>query len=324
MTYRVAVIGAGMAGLACARVLRRAGCYVEVFEQERVIGGRIATARLGLTAFDHGAQYFTARSAKFKNYVDELTATGYATRWMPRTSGGGKGGGQMSPWYVGTPGMASIVRPLAESVRIQNGKRVHTAQRSDKGWNLWFDDETHAGPFEAVAVAVPAPEARLLLGRVEWMVDALSKVRMSPCWAVLVRLDDEVIPQQDVFSDMSEVIRWVSRNNAKPGRAARGEQIVIHASPAWSRETEDADPDVVAAELWAEVSHQLDLPPVRPAQMSAYLWRNGLVDTSLAETYMFSSEHMIGCAGDWCLGRLAEHAFDSGASLGRAMVSSLF
>ncbi len=38
MIKRVAVIGAGMAGLACARILRRAGCYVEVFEQDRFIG----------------------------------------------------------------------------------------------------------------------------------------------------------------------------------------------------------------------------------------------------------------------------------------------
>jgi predicted NAD/FAD-dependent oxidoreductase len=28
-------------------------------------------------------------------------------------------------------------------------------------------------------------------------------------------------------------------------------------------------------------------------------------------------------AGDWCYGRLAEHAFESGARLGRAIVESL-
>ncbi len=65
MTNKVAVIGAGMAGLACARILRRSGCYVEVFEQDRIIGGRMATTRLGLVPFDHGAQYVTARSDLF-------------------------------------------------------------------------------------------------------------------------------------------------------------------------------------------------------------------------------------------------------------------
>ena len=80
---------------------------------------------------------------------------------------------------------------------------------------------------------------------------------------------------------------------------------------------------MVADELWAEVSHALSLPPVRPAQISAQLWRNGLVDVSLGETFLFSTEHMVGVAGDWCLGRLAEHAFESGTRLGMAIVDAL-
>jgi renalase len=299
LTQRIAVIGAGLAGLSCARVLRRAGCYVEVFEQERTIGGRMGSTRLGGVAFDHGCQYVAAKGQRFRSFLEETTANGYAARWNAKATRGEEGGGQMQPWYVGTPGMPSIMRPLAESVRINSGRKVHTLQRNDKAWHLWFEDQTSAGPFAAVAVCVPAPEARLLLGPVPQLADALQKVRMSPCWALMVRIEDRVLPDQDVFSD-----------------------IVIHASPAWSRETEDAEPELVAEELWGEVSHVLSLPPMRPAQMVAHLWRNGLVETSLGETYLYSREDRIGLAGDWCLGRLAEHAFDSGALLGKAMVES--
>ena len=324
MTKRAAVIGAGMAGLSCARTLRRAGFFVEVFEQDRIIGGRMATTRVGADTFDHGAQYVTARTKEFKTYLDEVTGLGYAGRWSPRASlNGEQGGGQMQPWIVGTPGMASIVRPLAESVRIHTGRKVHTVERHDKGWHVWFEDESSVGPFHAVAVTVPAPQARLLLGRVDDISHAMARVRMTPCWALMVRLDEKTLPDQDVFSDMSEVIRWIARNNTKPGRAARGESLVIHASPMWSRETEDTDPEVVAEELWGEVSHVLGLPPVRPVRMTAHLWRHGLVDQSLGETYIFSTEQMIGVAGDWCLGRLAEHAFESGDRLGRAIINAL-
>jgi len=41
-----------------------------------------------------------------------------------------------------------------------------------------FDDETVLGPFAAVAVAVPAPQAQLLLGRVEEVSAPFSRVRM--------------------------------------------------------------------------------------------------------------------------------------------------
>ncbi len=304
--------------------MRRAGFFVEVFEQDRTIGGRLATTRLGTETFDHGAQYVTGRTSGFRSYLDEMIGLGYASRWTPRASlNGEQGAGQMQPWIVGTPGMSSIVRPMAESVRVHTGRKVHTLDRRDKGWHVWFDDETSIGPFHAVAVAVPASEARLLLGRIEELVQPLSRVRMSPCWSLVVRLDDKLLPDQDVYSDMSEVIRWIARNNTKPGRTSTGDSLVIHASPAWSRQTEDAEPEAVADELWSEVSHLLALPPVRPTRMTAHLWRHGLVDQSLGETYIYSSEHQAGVAGDWCLGRLAEHAFESGDRLARAIIGSL-
>ncbi len=322
MTKRVAVIGAGLAGLSTARVLRRSGCYVEVFEQDRIIGGRMATMRLGPSSFDTGAQYIAARTSTFQKYIDELVGSGYAAPWAPKGLNG-EATPTMQQWFVGTPGMSSILRPLAESVRIHTNRRVHTLKRNEKGWNLWFEDETSAGPFHAVVCAVPAREALLLLGRIDRLADPITRVRMSPCWAVMVRLDQHLLPDKEVYSDMSEVVRWVSLNNAKPGRTGRGDQVLIHASPAWSRETEDADPEAVAEDLWAEVSHALGLAPTRPAQMSAYLWKHGLVETSLGETFLFSSEDMVGVTGDWCLGRLAEHAFDSGARLGKVIMDAL-
>ncbi|HYD16094.1 MAG TPA: FAD-dependent oxidoreductase [Hyphomicrobium sp.] len=324
MTHKVAVVGAGLAGLSCSSYLRRAGCFVEVFEQERVIGGRVATARNGVVGFDAGAQYLTARSDKFRAYINELVSAGYAARWDPKTTSGETKGVQLHTWYVGTPGMSSIVRPLAESIRVHTGKKVHTLSQTDKGWMIWFEDQTSVGPFAAVAVAIPAPAARLLLGRVEGMVEALSRVRMQPTWAVMVRLAERTLPDQDVYSDMSEVLRWIARNSSKPGRTvAGGETVVIHASPNWSRETEDADPEAVAEELWAEVTRQLGLPATTPQQMTAHLWRYGLVDQSLGETFIYSTHYKIGTAGDWCLGRLAEHAYESGQGLGRAIVNSL-
>lgn len=311
-----------MAGLACARTLRRAGYYVELFEQDRIIGGRMATTRLGVTPFDHGAQYISARSPGFESFLAQLVTAGYAQRWHPRTNKDGQGV-QMHPWHVGTPGMSSIVRPLAEGVRIHTERRVHSLHRGEKGWHLWFEDESNTGPFAAVAIATPAPEAKLLVGRFDVLAEPLERVRMAPCWAVLARLDEQLLPAQDVYSDMSEVVRWIARNNAKPGRPQRGDHIVIHASPNWTRETADVEPEVVATEMWNEVSNLLELPPSRPTQLSAHLWRNGLIDQQLGESFLFSSEHMVGVAGDWCLGRMAEHAFESGVSLGRSMLLAL-
>jgi renalase len=323
VTKKTAIIGAGIAGLSCARALRRAGISVEVFEQERTIGGRIATTRLGSEMFDHGAQYVCARSPAFRDYLRETSERGYAGLWTPRTRPNGSPGDEAHPWLVGMPGMSSLVRPLAEHVRVTTGRRVHALERGPRGWHLWFDDETSAGPFEAVAAAVPPAQAHALFGRIEELIAPLSRARLAPCWALMVRIEQRILPDQDVFSGLSETIRWIARNNTKPGRNSDGEDLVIQAAPGWSRTAEDCDPEAVAEELWSEVSHALGLPPVRPSHMTAHLWRYGLVEQAVGEACLYSREHKAGIAGDWCSGHLAEHAFESGAALGRAIRDSL-
>src|SRR5579862_5395877 len=52
----VAIIGAGMAGLAAARALTAVGVSIVIYEQSRALGGRVATRRIGDCIVDHGAQ----------------------------------------------------------------------------------------------------------------------------------------------------------------------------------------------------------------------------------------------------------------------------
>ena len=76
-----------------------------------------------------------------------------------------------------------------------------------------------------------------------------------------------------------------------------GETVVIHASPGWSRDAEDTDAETVAQELWAEVSTLLGLPAVTPKLITAHLWRHGLVDQHLGESFIYSTQHKVGVNG---------------------------
>ncbi len=100
----VGIIGAGMAGLACATRLADAGFAVTAFDKGRGPGGRMATRRAeveGRTVrFDHGAQYFTARDPAFADQVTRWQADGIVARWPAAGDDA----------WVGTPGMNA---PLA-------------------------------------------------------------------------------------------------------------------------------------------------------------------------------------------------------------------
>lgn len=58
---KVAVIGAGLAGLSAAITLQDAGCEVEVFESSNRVGGRVATDIIDGYRLDRGFQLINAR-----------------------------------------------------------------------------------------------------------------------------------------------------------------------------------------------------------------------------------------------------------------------
>src|SRR6218665_1264090 len=67
-----AIVGAGMAGITCARTLAQAGHEVTGFEKYAEAGGRNAT-------IDTGAHFFTVRDPRFAQAVDMLP--GLCRRW---------------------------------------------------------------------------------------------------------------------------------------------------------------------------------------------------------------------------------------------------
>jgi predicted NAD/FAD-dependent oxidoreductase len=116
-TASVAVVGAGLAGLACARALHDAGVPVRLFESQRAPGGRLATRRFAAASFDHGAQYLTASDPGFRALLERAEAAGTAASWQPRWPQ--RDGGETL--WVGAPGMAALARHFAPGHRCRSG-----------------------------------------------------------------------------------------------------------------------------------------------------------------------------------------------------------
>ena len=116
-SQRVAVVGAGVSGLACAKYLGDHGMDVSVFDKARGTGGRATTHRSGHHAFDSGAQYFTVRDPRFVTQVDEWVLAGMAAPWrgdIVRLCAGQVATPNAMPSessrqrFVGVPGMSAI------------------------------------------------------------------------------------------------------------------------------------------------------------------------------------------------------------------------
>lgn len=316
-----AIIGAGMAGLAMADTLSRVGRSVVVFEKSRGLGGRIATRREAGFQFDHGAQYVTARGTDFAGFLREAERAGAASAWAPRINGEGEGLALRQPRHVGVPGMSGLVAPFAAVCEIRKSVRIVALQGGPGAWQLLDEAGATHGPFKALALAIPQPQAMALLGHWGTAFPELAIVQIAPCWAVMAAVDGALDSHSDILSAPDHGIAYAGREASKPGRPKAPEAWVIQASPDYSRVHLEADADTVAADLWAGFTH-VWAPDAKAVHLRAHRWRYALVERPLGQPYVWDAELGLGLAGDWCIAARVEAAFDSGRGLAEAILAT--
>lgn len=310
----VAVVGAGLAGIACALALRRAGVHCRVFESQRAPGGRLATRRFAAASFDHGAQYTAATDAHYRAVLEAARAAGSADTWRPVWS---EGENDQDLW-VGFPGMSALPRFLARELDVEYGARIVRVERDRRGWALLDDRGAAHADFSAVALALPAPIAAALAGSRTPLAREVKSVRMAPCWATLVAFDRPLAGVPDAGFPDDPMLAWFARNGSKPGRDAP-DAWVLHATADWSRVEFDQPAINVQRALLDRFSEHIGQVLPRALVCDGHRWRHARVESPLGEPYLLDAQAGVGFCGDWCLDARSEAAWLSGSALGTAL-----
>jgi len=308
---RIAIIGAGIAGLSAANRLREAGVDCTVFDKSRGLGGRMATRRVGLLQFDHGAQYFTARGERFLSRLARWQAKGCVAEWLP-----GK--------WVGTPGMTAPARLLAAGLRVIRECRVTGLVGGPGRWRLVSD----TGPasviaqetFDTVILAIPAPQIEPLAASAEIRFLELERVRYAPCLTLMLAFDKPTGLREPSFSPNHGPVAWIARNNSKPGRDDSPETVVVHATPAWSRTHLDAPTESTADGLLQGLRPQIG--DAEPVFRMVHRWLYARVEQTAGIPFLWDPIRRVGACGDWTGGPRVECAFDSGEALASAIIEA--
>ena len=321
---RVAVIGAGMAGLACAATLHAAGLHVEVFDKGRRAGGRLATRRADGMTFDHGASYADAHGPTFGAVLAGMGRVGDAAPWP--AAGPGR--------WAGMPGMSALARHMEGlgAGTIHTTRHAAFLHRGDAGWMLRHLDAAVArpglvvnaggdvaGPYDAVLLALPSPQAvPLLLALPHRFADAVARAGMAPCWTLML-----AFPEPNSAPDLPQpggALAWIARESSRPGRAAAPECWVAHAGPDWTHDHLEDDAGAVQDVLLRDFATATGIKAA-PAYAAVHRWRFARTDRPLGVPALWDSAGGLGVCGDWCLGARVEDAFTSGQALAGMVLS---
>jgi renalase len=341
---RVAVIGAGIAGLTCARTLAQAGCEVTLFEKSRGYGGRMACRQTPFGTHDHGAQYFTVRDERFARVLQlqaSLCApwTTQTVRVMDPLGRVAEATGPRSDTaWVPVPGMNALARawaePLARAGRVHLQARVLRIERDTlqgQRWQLQVESQegsgdgaegsarVHAG-FDRVMLAIPSPQAIDLLrasSLAPGLQQALAQVEVAPCWTLMLAFPQagstRLGPQWNAALSSHHRIAWLARESSKPGRAPV-ERWTVQASAAWSREHLQDDPQRVTSKLLKAFAEITGIR-AEPGHTQIQRWLYAKTQAPLGTSHLWDASLGLGLAGDWCLGHRVEDAFVSGLEL---------
>lgn len=305
----IGIVGAGFAGLSCARALVERGHAVALLDKGRRAGGRCATRRADGHAFDHGMQYALPEDPRFAAALLDAGAADWGGR------------------LVGVPGMSALPAALAAGLALEMGRRVFAARREHGRWVLEHDDAVapdappqadsrQSGPFDAVIITAPPTQTAALLGN-DPMGTVVAQARMAPCWALMAAFP----PGANAPMTMQPAqgpLGWIARDSAKPGRDASADRWVAHATSTWSHAHLEDSADAVVAALLPLLARAIGAKA--PALLvAAHRWRFALTEVPLGQPFLWDAARGLGVAGDWCLGARAEHAWASGRALADAI-----
>jgi renalase len=338
--YDLIVIGAGISGLTAATIAKKSGRKVCVIDKAPTAGGRMATRFKDETHWDHGAQYFTVKSAEFMSQIDDWQQQNLVAPW--RAAFAVWDGEQLSmsrprDRYIGTPSMKSPLEFMASHLDIFYKETVTQIEYTNELWRVSSAEKIwHTSQ---LLIAIPAAQSANLLRTaidaeknsekihtqvlrdLEQATQLATESNMEPCWALLLNLKNTLqLPFAAAFINHGN-LAWVAQNNSKLSRPA-GFDFVLHANPHWSKDYLEADRAWVEKTLFNEFNQLIKrwtgtTENIEVSSSYLHLWRYARaqpIERAADQSAFASVWPSIGLAlaGDWLGDARIEGAYLSG------------
>jgi len=344
----IGIVGAGLAGAGAADALGGTDHDVVLLEKSRGVGGRAATRRRDGCRYDHGANYVKEGDGRTVELIHDLGEEGLVDVDEPvwtfeRDGEIRESDRQEAHKYTWEAGITQFAKRLLArtDAEVRKSTRVESLRRADGAWTATDTDGRDHGPFDALLLTPPAPQAADLLAATEWPGDeagaladlrgAAEAVEFRTIRTVVLHYEFELdVPWYAVVNtDKEHEVGWLSREECKRGHVPEGETLLIaQMSPEWSTARYD-DPAAEAADDAAALVAELvgDDRLTGPDWVDDQGWRYALPEDGIdpeADAVERARAAGLFVAGDWVAGRGRVHeALWDGVDAGEAIDASL-
>ncbi|MEN2494960.1 MAG: Renalase [Hyphomicrobiaceae bacterium hypho_1] len=313
MPQKIAIIGAGMSGMACASHLAEAGVNVSVFDKGYNLGGRLATRIQDGFTFNHGAPGFAAEGSAFKSFTDKLKLLGALDNIGPPDAP-----------LVGLPYMNCLLKPLTCNIDVHRSVEIGCINKNYEGWGLKSTKGQVYGTFNAVMICIPAAQAQKLITsfKSDW-IPRLKSVAYDPCLTMMIAFEGKQ-PNSKYASHENHPLIWRQIRQSNNGEDNDiPSRWVVHASLDWSSRYLECDVTKISNDFAREFLHLHNIEYKNPLFLQSHRWRYARVSNPLGRPSLFDDKLGLGLAGDWCLGPTVENAFDSGIDAANQILLSI-
>lgn len=324
----IAVIGAGLSGVVAAREFTDLA-NVTVFEKARGVSGRMATRYADPYQFDHGAQFFIAKSDEFKEYIKPLIEDGVIVRWDANFVEfdndkviSGRQWDEDNPHYVGTPKMNQIVKHLAADLDLKLQTRIVEIKDKENQKELVDEEGNSQGTYDWVIVAIPAEQAKDLLPDNFPHKNIAEKTKMLGAHSLMLGFEEALPLEWQAAFVQNADISWISINSTKPGRP-QGYSMLVHATNKWSEEHIEDDLEQAKEYIIKETSRITGVNVSIANHQAIHRWRYANASKHGGEKSYFDEKSKIGICGDWLIQGRVEAAYLSAVDLSNKIKQEL-
>jgi renalase len=330
------IVGAGTAGLSCARRLREAGLSPLVVDKGRGVGGRAATRRVEDQPVDHGLSFFHGADPTFLEALENCGATTLPS-WPTRVEGEGKPCRPRAFFpterrLAFAEGVSAFAKALARDVEVLTSTRVEAIEHEAEGFRVELES---ADPLRArkIILTPPIEQTRALIEplaeREEALRPSFALLRMlatEPCLTLIAGYEPGIGgPAWEVlYPNESEVLALISNDSSKR-KGGRYLVLVFQCGPRFSRRYLEAEPQAWTEPVLAEATRLVCHWAGRPGWTQTHRWRFARVSAADTLTHPIwvplSGGRGIGLAGEaFSSGGGVEAAFLSGRRLAETLL----